>query len=90
MNDPSQPWPDSRRLVNLGTLKVTNVSDQTQGACRDVNFDPTIVPAGMALSDDPILKTRAGIYAHSYNARVREIGYGQATTAVGKSEGAAQ
>ena len=90
VNDPSQPWPDSRRMVNLGTLKVTTVSDQTQGACRDVNFDPTLVPAGMALSDDPILKTRAGIYAHSYNARLREIGYGQATNAVGKPEGAAQ
>lgn len=90
VNDPSQPWPDSRQQVNLGTLKVTNVSDQTKGACRDVNFDPTLVPAGMALSDDPVLKTRAGIYAHSYNARVKEIGYGRATAAVGQPEGAAQ
>lgn len=36
------------------------------------------------LSDDPVLATRGGVYAHSYNARLREIGYGQATEAVGK------
>lgn len=84
VDDPSQPWPESRRKVTLGTLTVTEVSDQTNGACRDVNFDPTQVPAGIGLSNDPVLKARAGIYAHSYNARVREIGYGRATDAVGK------
>ena len=90
VDDPSQPWPDSRRKVTLGTLTVTEVSDQTNGACRDVNFDPTLVPSGMALSNDPVLKTRAGIYAHSYNARVREIGYGRATDAVGQPKGDAR
>lgn len=90
VDDPSQPWPDSRQRVNLGTLTVRDVSDQTTGACRDVNFDPTLVPAGMALSNDPVLKARAGIYAHSYNARVREVGYGLATDAVGKPSGEAK
>lgn len=90
VDDPSQPWPESRRKVTLGTLTVSAVSDQTDGACRDVNFDPTLVPAGMALSNDPVLTARAGIYAHSYNARVKEIGYGRATDAVGRSRGDAQ
>lgn len=90
VDDPSQPWPNSRQRVNLGTLTVSTVSDQTNGACRDVNFDPTLVPAGMALSNDPVLKTRAGIYAHSYNARVKEVGYGLATDAVGKPSGDAK
>ncbi|WP_419870467.1 catalase family peroxidase [Chryseobacterium sp. CT-SW4] len=84
VNDPSQVWPADRKQIIAGTLKVTRVFDQTEGGCRDINFDPTLVPKGIALSDDPVLVARAGIYSHSYNARVREIGYGKATDAVGK------
>ncbi|MEX7540307.1 catalase, partial [Acinetobacter baumannii] len=36
------------------------------------------------LSDDPVLAARAAIYSQSYNARLREIGFGKATDAVGK------
>ncbi len=84
VDDPSQPWPETREQVVAGTLEVRRVFDETDGVCRDINFDPTLMPAGMALSNDPLLATRAGIYAHSYNARLREIGYGKATDAVGK------
>ncbi len=44
MNDPSQPWPKDRKEVIAGTLEVKNVTDQVNGACRDINFDPTLVP----------------------------------------------
>ncbi|WP_116896420.1 catalase family peroxidase [Pseudomonas syringae] len=84
VDDPSQPWPESRQQLVAGTLEVQRVFDQTDGVCRDINFDPTLIPAGMALSNDPVLATRAGIYAHSYNSRLHEIGYGMATDAVGK------
>lgn len=84
VDDPSQPWPVIRPQLVAGTLEVQRVFDQTDGVCRDINFDPTLIPAGMALSNDPVLATRAGIYAHSYNARLPEIGYGKATDAVGK------
>lgn len=87
IDDPSQPWPDSRAEIVAGTLEVIRVFDQASGACRDINFDPTLVPPGIELSDDPVLATRGGIYAHSYNARLREIGYGRATEAVGKEGG---
>lgn len=87
IDDPSQPWPDSRPEVVAGTLEVTRVFEQASGACRDVNFDPTLVPAGIELSDDPVLAARGGIYAHSFNARLREIGYGRATDAVGREAG---
>ncbi|KQR93951.1 catalase [Chryseobacterium sp. Leaf180] len=86
VNDPSQVWPESRRQIIAGTLEVSQVFDQTEGGCRDVNFDPTRVPKGIALSDDPVLAARAGIYSHSHSDRVREIGYGKATDAVGKSQ----
>ena len=84
VDDPSQPWPETRQQIVAGTLEVQRVFDQTDGVCRDINFDPTLIPAGMALSNDPVLATRAGIYAHSYNSRLHEIGYGKATDAVGK------
>ncbi|WP_260438268.1 catalase family peroxidase [Burkholderia cepacia] len=86
VDDASQPWPADRREVIAGTLEVTSVVEQAEGACRDVNFDPSIVPAGIDVSDDPILNARSGAYAHSFNRREREIGYGKATEAVGKQE----
>lgn len=87
VDDSSQPWPSDRRQVVAGTLEVKRVFDQSDGACRDVNFDPTLVPPGIALSNDPVLAARAGIYSHSYNARLREVGFGKATEAVTPKEG---
>lgn len=86
VDDPSQPWPAERKDVVAGTLTLTQVFDQRSGECRDINFDPTLVPPGIALSNDPVLAARAGIYAQSYNARLREVGFGKATEAVGKPE----
>ncbi|MEH6415367.1 MULTISPECIES: hypothetical protein [Pseudomonas] len=54
--------------------------------CRDINFAPTLVPPGIALSNDPVLAARAGIYSLSYNARLREIAFGMATDALGEQE----
>ncbi|WP_223585042.1 MULTISPECIES: catalase family peroxidase [Sphingobacterium] len=86
IENPSKAWPANRRQIVAGVLEIKRVFDQTEGGCRDINFDPTKVPAGIEVSKDPVLTARAGIYAHSYNARVREIGYGKATDAIGKKE----
>ncbi|MCO5397576.1 catalase family peroxidase [Ralstonia soli] len=86
VDDPSLPWPQERKQIVAGTLEVTQAVEQAEGACRDVNFDPTIVPTGIEISDDPILQARSGAYTHSFNRREREIGYGKATDAVGKPE----
>ena len=87
VDDPSQPWPDDRKKRVAGTLEVTRVEAQSTGACRqDVNFDPSVVPAGVAVSDDPILNARSAAYSHSFSRREREIGYGKATEAVQKQE----
>lgn len=74
--DPSQPWPDDRTQINAGTLTLTASQPQAQGACRDINFDPLILPSGMAASDDPILAARSAVYSHSFNRREREIAAG--------------
>lgn len=73
LDDPSQPWPASRKQVDVGTLHVTAMAPQDSGACRDVNFDPTILPTGIMASGDPILALRSAVYAQSFNRREREL-----------------
>jgi len=84
VNDPSQPWPESRPQVVAGTLEVTGAVDQATGQCRDVNFDPLILPTGIAASDDPVLLARSSVYSESFNRREQEIAHGEATEAVGR------
>lgn len=84
VNDPSQPWPENRRQVVAGTLSLTGAEPQATGACRDINYDPLILPTGIRGSDDPILAARSAVYSQSFNRREREIGRGQAPEASGK------
>lgn len=80
VNDPSQPWPASRPQQVVGTLVLDRSEPQTTGACRDVNYDPTVVPDGVALSGDPILAARAAAYSVSFNRRERETARGDIAT----------
>ena len=71
-NDATLQWPDDRQHIDAGTLVIEHTTPQEEGACRDVNFDPTILPAGIAPSDDPLLAARSAAYALSYQRRTRE------------------
>lgn len=77
VDDPSQAWPDDRTRHVAGVLVLERSESQATGACRDVNYDPTIVPGGIALSNDPILAARAAAYAVSFNRRERETAQGR-------------
>lgn len=81
VNDPSRPWPDTRKQVLAGTLTLVHAEPQGTGACRDVNFDPLILPSGVAASDDPILAARSAVYSQSFNRRLREIALGSGAAA---------
>ncbi len=70
--DPSQAWPDDRRHVEAGTLVVTRIEPEADGPCRDLNFDPTVLPTGMRTSDDPFPAARSAAYSVSYNRRTAE------------------
>lgn len=87
INDPSQVWPEDRRQVKAGTLTLSSMQPQATGACRDLNYDPLILPSGVAGTDDPILAARSAVYSQSFNRREREIARGNAPAATGK-EGA--
>ncbi|RYZ74400.1 MAG: catalase family peroxidase [Lysobacteraceae bacterium] len=83
LDDPSQAWPDTRRQLTVGTLTLERAQPQALGACRDVNFDPLILPTGIAGSDDPILAARSAVYAQSFERREREVASGKAIDATG-------
>lgn len=70
--DPTLPWPASRAHVQLGVLTVDRFEDEAHGACRDVTFDPLILPRGVRGSDDPILSARSAVYARSFVKRSGE------------------
>lgn len=85
VDDPAQPWPEQqRKQVLAGTLELTGAGPQADGACRDVNYDPLVLPAGIAASDDPILAARSAVYSQSFNRREREIAHGRAPEASGR------
>ncbi|MRH01964.1 catalase [Xanthomonas sontii] len=90
VDDPSQPWPRDRQQVVAGTLVLDHAEPQATGPCRDLNYDPLILPHGIAGSDDPILAARSAVYSQSFNRREREVARGQAPDATGKPHGGAQ
>ncbi|HET6432821.1 catalase family peroxidase [Dyella sp.] len=83
ITDPSTPWPASRTHVTVGTLVIERSAPQANGACRDINFDPLVLPRGVQGSDDPILAARSAVYSVSFNRRERDIAGGRAEAATG-------
>ena len=74
-------WPASRSKVALGTLVVQSAQAEANGPCRDYNFDPLILPTGIAPSDDPLLAARSASYAVSFDRRTAEAARYPRTTA---------
>jgi catalase len=70
--DPTKAWPQDRRTVEVGTLIVQRIEAEADGPCRDINFDPTVLPAGIRTSDDPFPAARSSAYAKSYDRRTAE------------------
>jgi catalase len=71
-DDATKAWPSGRQEIDAGTLSVRRAEAEADGPCRDINYDPTILPAGIAVSDDPLLPARAAAYARSFALRAAE------------------
>jgi catalase len=67
--DASQPWPDDRKIVELGVLTLTKVVPDSPEAERKLLFTPTRLTAGIELSDDPLPRVRAAAYGVSFGRR---------------------
>jgi catalase len=70
--DPSKAWPEDRRTVEVGTLVVQQIEAEQDGPCRDINFDPTVLPSGIGTSDDPFPAARSSAYRRSFDLRTAE------------------
>jgi catalase len=67
--DPSQPWPETRKVVDLGTLTLERTVRDSLAAEKSLLFMPTALTDGIELSDDPLPVVRAGAYAVSFSRR---------------------
>jgi catalase len=87
-NDATKEWPAARPTIDAGTLVLDRTEPQDSGPCRDINYDPLVLPAGIEASDDPLLPARSAAYADSYLRRTSEEAHLPGTAAAhAKPEG---
>ena len=58
--------------MDVGTLTLDQVESDETSVARDINFDPLVLPAGIAPSDDPLLSARSAVYSQSFTRREGE------------------
>ncbi len=73
VDDASKAWSGEHTVLNAGTLVLERSQPQQDGDCRDINFDPLILPSGIEASNDPLLAARSAAYASSYLRRTGEV-----------------
>jgi catalase len=71
-NDATIAWPADRRQIDVGTLTIERIESEETSPARDINFDPLVLPNGMAASDDPLLSARSAAYSQSFTRREGE------------------
>jgi catalase len=71
-SDATLPWPAERSRIDAGTVTIDTVSGEDGGPCAAVNYDPLVLPSGIAPSDDPLLSARSAAYARSFTLRASE------------------
>jgi catalase len=68
--DNTKKWPEERKTVELGTIKLDKVvEDDPVAAAKKVIFDPIPRVDGVEPSDDPLLDIRAHAYLVSGRER---------------------
>lgn len=69
VDDATQHWPESRKLVEFGTLELTGPVENDAAEQKHIIFDPIPRVAGIEASADPLLELRAAIYLLSGRRR---------------------
>jgi catalase len=67
--DGSKPWPDDRKIVDLGVLTIDKAVPDSLEAQKKLLFLPTSLTDGIEESDDPLIDTRGAAYAVSFSRR---------------------
>jgi catalase len=79
-HDATIVWPAGREQVDVGTLTLDRVESDDTSTATDINFDPLVLPAGIAPSDDPLLSARSAVYSRSFTRRAGETKQPSAVT----------
>lgn len=69
ITDATQPWPDARRQITLGTLTLDKAVAADDPAQKSLLFLPTNLTEGIEASDDPLIGVRSAAYAVSFSRR---------------------
>ncbi|KAF2488312.1 heme-dependent catalase [Lophium mytilinum] len=71
VNDATVHWPESREVVELGTVKVEGLVEEGKQVeeQKTIIFDPIPRVEGIEASDDPLLEMRAAVYLISGRER---------------------
>jgi len=62
LDDPSTSWPDTRRIVTMGTLYIDQLAVDAGRDVTRMSFNPMRLPVGIEPSGDEILHARGEIY----------------------------
>lgn len=68
-SDPSKPWPQDRKVVELGVLTIDKAVPDSAEAEKMLLFLPGQLTDGIEASDDPMIDIRDGAYAVSFSRR---------------------
>lgn len=68
-NDATKPWPEDRKLVELGVLTLDKAVPNSAEVEKTLLFLPGLLTDGIELSDDPLIEVRDGAYAVSFSRR---------------------
>ncbi len=70
ITDPTVVWPAERKIVQLGTLTLTEIMADGASYEKANMFNPLALPEGISPTDDPILLARPVSYAISFGRRL--------------------
>jgi catalase len=79
-DDATLAWASDRVQIDVGTLIVDRVESDDTSPARDINFDPLVLPEGIAASDDPLLSARSAVYSQSFTRREGELKHASAVS----------
>ena len=67
--NPTQPWPDERKVVDLGILSIDKAVENSAEAEKSLLCLPGQLTDGIGPSDDPLINVRDSAYAVSFSRR---------------------
>ena len=69
INDATVYWPENRKVVDLGTVRLDRLIQDNEKEQKQIIFDPVPRVQGIEPSDDPLIELRAAVYLISGKER---------------------